>query len=53
MNSLQLDIYGSGLEYLFFKRMQPTFDMLCHTCLCHHKNDQLSARWQDYLDTGY
>ena len=23
--------------------MQPTFDMLCLTCPCRHRNDQLSA----------
>ena len=28
--------------------MKPTFDMLCLTCLCHHRNYQLSASWQDY-----
>ena len=28
--------------------MQPTFDMLCLTCPCHHRNYQLSASWQDY-----
>ena len=33
--------------------MQPTFYMLCLTCPCHHRNDQLSASWQDYLDTSY
>ena len=33
--------------------MQPTFDMLCLTCPCHHRNDQLSASWQDYLDTSW
>ena len=27
--------------------MQPTFDMLCLKCSCHHRNDQLSASWQD------
>ena len=33
--------------------MQPTFDMLYLTCSCHHRNDHLSASWQDYLDTSY
>ena len=33
--------------------MQPTFDMLGLTCPCHHRNDQLSAIWQVYLDTSY
>ena len=33
--------------------MQPTFDMLCLTCPCHHRNDQLSASWQDYLGTNH
>ena len=27
--------------------------MLCLTYPCHHRNDQLSASWQDYLDTSY
>ena len=26
---------------------------LCLTCPCHHRNYQLSASWQDYLDTNY
>ena len=26
--------------------------MLCLTCPCHQRNDQLSASWQDYLDTS-
>ena len=30
--------------------MQPTSDMLCLTCPCHHRNDQRTASWQDYLD---
>ena len=45
--------FCSGLEHLFIRWMQPTFYMLCLTCPCHHRNDQLSASWQDYLDTSY
>ena len=29
--------------------MQPPFDMLCLTCPCHHRKDQLSASWQDFF----
>ena len=45
--------FCSGLEYLFIRRMQPTFDMLCLTCPCHPRNDQLSSSLQDYLDTSH
>ena len=30
--------------------MWPSFDMLCPTYTCHHRNNQLSASWQYYLE---
>ena len=41
-----------GVEYLFIRGLWPTLYMLCLTCRCyHHRNHQLSASYQDYLDT--
>ena len=47
-NSLQSDIFWFG-PGIFIRWMQPTFDILCLTCPCQHRNDQLSASWQDYF----
>ena len=43
--SLQSDIFCCSLEYLLIRWRWPTFYMLCMTCPCLRRKDQLSADW--------
>ena len=52
-HTLQSNIFLFGPGIFIYQMNAAYFDMLGLTCPCHHRNDQLSANWQDYLDTGY
>ena len=51
-NSLQSDIFLFGPGIFIYQMNAAYFYMLCLTCPCHHRNDQLSASLQNYLDTS-
>ena len=52
-NSLQSDIFLFNPWNIYLSD-ECSLLLICYlTCSCHQRNDQLSASWQDYLDTSY